>query len=34
MKAIRKHDMNDIQSIANMVESKTIEEVQEYMNVF
>lgn len=26
--------MNDIQSIAIMVETKTIEEVQEYMNVF
>ena len=34
MKAIRKFDLKDIQSIAEMVQTKTLEEVQEYMDVF
>lgn len=34
MKAIRKYDLKDIKIIAEMVETKTVEEVQEYMNVF
>eukprot|EP00347_Sterkiella_histriomuscorum_P020084 403339166 len=34
VKAIRKFDMLDIKSIAEYIETKTEEEVQEYMNVF
>ncbi|CDW76777.1 chromatin-remodelling complex atpase iswi2 [Stylonychia lemnae] len=34
IKAIRKYSIKDVQAIAQMIETKTVEEVQEYMNVF
>jgi len=34
IKAIRKYDLKDIHAISSMIETKSPEEVQEYLNVF